>query len=482
MTEVTFRPRIWQYVLGAAFMTVVVYAVFLVVGMSKTTDYPFGLAALIGCGNLAWSLGTRVRKHGIRVDAGGITDVFSQVTLAWSEIATIKLEILQLKLQRPATIRVATLVGPRTIRFADIGPGRPPRVGDIVNLESAALVLALAAARSDAAALYPPGWTAPAPDPDPIVEPQRLELKKLGGIGAATIKTGPKLLAVVGKLLKGIKLGSVVLAIGAYTLVWSWQFAFALVGMILVHECGHAFAMWRSGVPVKGIYFIPFFGGAAVSKGIAKTRARSAYIAINGPIWGTLLALGCFAAFAIGGGEHRFLGTLAAWGAFINLFNLLPIFPLDGGRLVASLAHASRRGVPIVAASLVLGGAVAYLAQLELLVLIGILGLFELGNRLAAATYGPALALLARPLSAADHEHFARHTAFVESERDTPARREAREQLFTHRKAEAEQTPMTFAQSVVVLAGYAALVGVLVAVLYLTAGIAGSGSPLDFLR
>jgi membrane-associated protease RseP (regulator of RpoE activity) len=240
--------------------------------------------------------------------------------------------------------------------------------------------------------------------------------------------------------------------------------------------------MWRSGVPVKGIYFIPFFGGAAVSKGVAKTRARAAYIAINGPIWGTLLALGCFAAFALGDGERRFLGTLAAWGAFINLFNLLPIFPLDGGRLVASLAHASRKGVPIVAASLVLGGVVAYLAQLELLVVIGIVGLLELGERLAAATYGPALALLARPLSATDHEHFAHHTAFVELERDTPARREVREQLFTRRKAEAEQTPMTLAQAVVVLAGYVALVGVLVAVLYLTADIAGSGSPLDFLR
>lgn len=480
MTEVTFRPRIAPYVIGAAFMTMVVYGVFLVIGTSQMTDHPFGLAALVGCGNLAWNLVTKVRKHGIRVDAGGITDVFSQVTLPWSEIATIKLEILQLNLQRPATIRVASLVGPRTIRFGDLGPGRPPRVNNIANLESAALLLALVTARSDAAALYPPGWTAPAPDP--IAEPQRFDLKRLGGIGAATIKTGPKLFAVVGKLLKGIKLGSVVLAIGAYTLVWSWQFALALVGMILVHECGHAFAMWRSGVPVKGIYFIPFFGGAAVSKGIAKTRARAAYIAINGPIWGTLLALGCFTAFAIGDGERPFLGTLAAWGAFINLFNLLPIFPLDGGRLVASLAHASRRGVPIVAASLVLGGAVAYFAQLELLVLIGIVGLLELGDRLAAATYGPALALLARPLSAADHDHFAHHTAFVESERDTPARREVREQLFTRRKAEAEQTPMTFGQAVVVLAGYVALVGALVAVLYLTADIAGSGSPLDFLR
>jgi Zn-dependent protease len=70
-----------------------------------------------------------------------------------------------------------------------------------------------------------------------------------------------------------------------------------------------------------------------------------------------VLALGCLTAFAIGDGARPFLGTLAAWGAFINLFNLLPLFPLDGGRLIASLAHASRKGVPIVAASLVLGGA-----------------------------------------------------------------------------------------------------------------------------
>ena len=104
MTGVTFRPRIAPYVVGAAFMTMVVYGVFLVIGTSNLPDYPFGLAALVGGGNLAWNLVTKARKHGIRVDASGITDVFSQVTLAWSEIATIKLEILQLHLQRPLKV------------------------------------------------------------------------------------------------------------------------------------------------------------------------------------------------------------------------------------------------------------------------------------------------------------------------------------------------------------------------------------------
>jgi hypothetical protein len=194
-----------------------------------------------------------------------------------------------------------------------------------------------------------------------------------------------------------------------------------------------------------------------------------------------LLALGCFVAFVAT--DAPFLGTLAAWGALLNLFNLLPIFPLDGGRIVASLSHASPRGIPIVTATLVLGAVVAYFAQLELLLLVGILGVFELAGRRAAAVYGPMLALLGtRPLDAAEHEHFARHVAFVEPGRDAPTRVEQRTQLFAHRKAEGLQTSMTFRQGCLVLAGYVAVIGILLAILFLTTNIAGSGQPADFLR
>jgi Zn-dependent protease len=310
----------------------------------------------------------------------------------------------------------------------------------------------------------------------------RFDARRAGGLGAIAVKAGPKLLASVGKLAKLIKLGTVAFAVGTYALIWSWQFGLSLVGMVLVHECGHAYAMWRSGVPVKGIYIIPFFGGAAVSRGVAKTRARSAYIAINGPIWGTALAGGCFALYALGDGAHPLLGALAAWGALINLFNLLPIFPLDGGRIVASLAYTSRRGVPIVAASLALGAAVAYFANFQLLMLVTLLGVMELAGRAGGAILAPVRDLAARELSVDDHEHFARHVAFVERERDAPDKRELRRAAFARNQAEAEQTPMSARQAAAVLAGYFAVAGALVAILLLTASIAGTGNPLELLK
>ena len=485
MTTATFRPRIGAYVGGAVIMTALAYLVLLMVGR-ESVPYPFAIAALVGGGNLLWNLVVHARRHGLRVDANGVIDLHSNVVMRWDQIDEIRLAIEQVPIGagQQLTLRIATLVaGDRTIRFADVGPLRPQRVGTIVNIESAPLVLAIAAARTNARALFPAAWTTSPVAANDTAGPvrKRWRLDELGGLAALAIKVGPKLVAMVVKLVKSIKVGSVAVTVGAYALIWSWEFAVALVGMVLVHECGHAFAMWRSGVAVKGIYFIPFFGGAAVSKGIARTRAKAAYIALNGPIWGMLLALGCLAAFALGIGGELAL-ALAAWGALLNLFNLLPIFPLDGGRIVASLAHASPRGVPIVAASLVLGAAVAYFAQLELLLLVGLLGLFEFGNRVAAATFGPALALIERALSPADHEHFSRHVAYVEAGRDTPARVQARAELFAARKAEAEQTPMTLRQGAATLAGYFAVVGVLVAILYIAAAISGTAGPLALLR
>lgn len=483
MREVVFRPRIMSLVWNAALMTMVAYVALRVLGRNTPVPYPFGIAAVIGGGSFLWNLLRHARKHGIRADENGLVDIHSGVALRWSEITAIKLDVEKLQSPKGAFhVRVATVVaGERTIRFAALAMGWQARVGTIVNIETAGMLLALVTARTQATALYPPTWIEAAPEPELAPsQARKLDAARAGGLGALAWQLAPKVGSIAVKLLKSIKLGTVAIAVGAYALIWSWQFAIALVGMVLVHECGHAFAMWRSGVPVKGIYFIPFFGGAAVSQGIAKTRAKSAYIAINGPVWGTLLALACLAIFAITGEQHAF--SLAAWGALLNLFNLLPIFPLDGGRIIASLAHASPRGVPIVASSLALGAIVAYFTGLQLLLIVGFLGLFEFGGRLVAATYAPALALLGRPLTAEEHEVFARHVAYVELNRDAPAQRDARMALFAHRKAEAEQTPMTFRQGAFALAGYLVLVGVLLSILFITAHVGGPGSPLQFLR
>ncbi|CAN0590937.1 unnamed protein product, partial [Laminaria digitata] len=156
---------------------------------------------------------------------------------------------------------------------------------DIVPVGNAGLLLGVIAERSHSAALYPATWTAPQDEaPEPDVAPNPPKVKFGVGMAALLFKAGPKALTMGLKLLKTIKPGAALVAVGAYSLMFSWKFAFALVLHVLVHECGHVFAMFRSGVAVRGIYLIPFFGGAAVSKGIAQTRWNSAYIALNGPV------------------------------------------------------------------------------------------------------------------------------------------------------------------------------------------------------
>ena len=273
------------------------------------------------------------------------------------------------------------------------------------------------------------------------------------------------------------------LTVGAYSLIFSWEFAVALVLMIGVHECGHVYAMWRCGLKVKGIYFIPFVGGVAVSKGMAKTRWNNAYIALAGPVWGAALAVACAAAYRLTGERWPFLGAMAAWGALINLFNLLPILPLDGGRVLASVAYSSSRGIGAVATfgSLVLGGTLAYLAQLELLVLMVILGLFEYGGHLAALPMRPALALIGdRPLGPQEHEQFARLVSAPTASADKQAER--RRARFVVQRQEAGQDPMTVGQSALVLVGALALAGILVAIIWMLDSIPGAGTPLEFLQ
>jgi Zn-dependent protease len=477
-----FRPRLGQYVRSAIFMTVVVYAVFLFLGPSiRMPPYPFAFAAALGGASLIYNLVGDRAKHGIRVDANGLVDIHSRVVIEWAQITAIKLDVEPLTFPKGQLLaRIATIeAGDKSIRFGDLGAYTLPRVGSVVNLEAAGVLLAIVAARTKAQALFPPAWnTAPAAAEPPLVT--KVALQNLGGVAAFAVKVGPKLVGIVTKLVKSIKLGTVAFAIGAYSLIWSWQFGVALVVMVIVHECGHVFAMWRSGVQVKGIYFIPFFGGVAVGKGVAKTRAAAAYIAINGPIWGMLLAFACLAGFGLT--HEPLFAALAAWGAILNLFNLLPIFPLDGGRIVASLVNASPRGVPIVVASLALGIGVAYFAKLELLALIGLIGLFELSGRITAATYASSLAMLGRDLSPDDHEAFTRHVALVEQGRDATTATEARKQTFAHLRAEAMQTPMTLRQGMTTLAGYLVVVGLLIALLLVTSRILGPGNPLELLR
>lgn len=175
------------------------------------------------------------------------------------------------------------------------------------------------------------------------------EKKSKAGLWALFGKLGSKLSSVLVKVLKGFKftkIGLAGLSLAGYAAIYTWKFGLLLMIAIGFHESGHVWAMKKMGIKTKGFYFLPFIGGAAIAEEQYKTYGENAYIAIMGPIWGALLAGLCAGAYWITG--IPMLAASAAWMATLNLFNLLPITPLDGGQLVRSIAFSIHKGLGVV--------------------------------------------------------------------------------------------------------------------------------------
>jgi Zn-dependent protease len=124
-------------------------------------------------------------------------------------------------------------------------------------------------------------------------------------------------------------------SIGAYALLWGWKFAVGFVLLLLVHELGHVWEAKRQGLPVSAPMFIPFLGALITLKQLPADAWNEAKVAIAGPILG---GLGAAAVWGLGEWlDSELLIALAFTGFFLNLFNLAPISPLDGGRIVAAI-------------------------------------------------------------------------------------------------------------------------------------------------
>ena len=119
--------------------------------------------------------------------------------------------------------------------------------------------------------------------------------------------------------------------------VWfgGWWFGLGLVFLLFVHEMGHVLEAKRQGLPVSAPLFIPFLGALISLKQMPHNAWNEAKLAIAGPILGSLGAAAIWAAGAATDSNH--LKALAFLGFLINLFNLLPVVPLDGGRIVGAL-------------------------------------------------------------------------------------------------------------------------------------------------
>ena len=153
----------------------------------------------------------------------------------------------------------------------------------------------------------------------------------LVGLGLLVVKFGGLLLK-----LKIVATGaSMLVSVAAYAWIWGLPFAIGFVLLIFVHELGHVLELRRQGVPASAPLFIPFLGAVIGMKGLPDDAWKEARVALAGPILGSVGAAACWIAGEATGSDV--LIGLAFVGFFLNLFNLIPIVPLDGGRAVGAL-------------------------------------------------------------------------------------------------------------------------------------------------
>jgi Zn-dependent protease len=163
-------------------------------------------------------------------------------------------------------------------------------------------------------------------------------LAPLAALALIALKFGAKLKAVL-LLLPKLKLfttsASMLVSIGAYALIWGWRFGVGFVLLLLVHEVGHVLQLRREGIPASAPMFIPFLGAVVAMKELPKDAAAEARVGLAGPVLGSIGTLVPLAIWWITG--DQLFQALAFVGFFLNLFNLLPVLPLDGGRAMAAL-------------------------------------------------------------------------------------------------------------------------------------------------
>jgi Zn-dependent protease len=185
-----------------------------------------------------------------------------------------------------------------------------------------------------------PAPQAPAPQVDPFGRQKRSRLReRAGALGAALLALlakGKALLLLLPKIKVLSTSATALVSVAAYSLFFGWEFAVGFVVLLFVHEMGHVIALRREGIPASAPMFIPFLGAVITAKSLGENALAEARVGLAGPILGSLGALAVAIAGAITGSP--LLQALAYTGFLLNLFNLLPVVPLDGGRAMAAMA------------------------------------------------------------------------------------------------------------------------------------------------
>jgi Zn-dependent protease len=189
-----------------------------------------------------------------------------------------------------------------------------------------------------------PSW--PPSDPTEPAAPQRPRnqsrlRRTFGPIIAAIVAFAAKFKTIL-LLLPKLKLlstaGTMLVSVAAYAWIWGFQFAAGFVVLLLIHEMGHVIALRREGIKASAPMFIPFMGAVISARSLGDNALAEARVGLAGPVLGTIGAAACIPLWLATGND--LFRALAFTGFLLNLFNLLPVVPLDGGRAMAAMAPA----------------------------------------------------------------------------------------------------------------------------------------------
>ena len=192
---------------------------------------------------------------------------------------------------------------------------------------------------------------APEPlDGNPFGETSRPRRKERGGLRGRISSALAAIGAVLAKFFTAIKgavlllpklkllttAGTALVSVAAYSLFFGWWFAVGFVLLLFVHEMGHVIQLRREGIKASAPMFIPMMGAVITSRSLGDNALAEARVGLAGPILGTVGSGACLLIAELTGSD--FFRALAYIGFLLNLFNLLPVVPLDGGRAMAAMA------------------------------------------------------------------------------------------------------------------------------------------------
>ena len=169
----------------------------------------------------------------------------------------------------------------------------------------------------------------------------------IGAVVAFVVTKGKFLLA---GLTKSGTFLSMFLSLGVYWAAFGWKFAAGLIASIYVHEMGHVAALHRLGIRASAPMFLPGLGAVVRMQQYPVDAREDARVGLAGPLWGLAAALVAAAVFFLT--QAPIWGAIARVGAWINLFNLVPIWQLDGGRGFRALSRSERFGITVLLAAL----------------------------------------------------------------------------------------------------------------------------------